>query len=352
MKFSNNSLNIIYLCHAEKEASGGAKIIYNHSELINKLHIDNLTSEVLNIGKKKISKWSNSIKKILKSPSDKYFGWIVEDIEIRKNFKSEWFKNRISIKNDFNFNSKKDFVIFPEIFAHFANVLCFKKKIPYAIFAQNGYALQPTNDYKSLDKAYKNAKFILSYSNDITKCVKSAFPFCKNKIQEIKYSINKNDFNFSIKKVNLITYMPRKLPEHSSHLLFFLRNHLPKSWKVKAIHNLNQKEVYHYLLKSKIFLAFSKLEGLPLPPVEAAIAGNKVIGYTGEGGKEYWHEPVFTEIQNGDFSKFIIEILKFIKKGKRDKKFILGRKKIIKNFSLELEAKKIKNMINRISSLR
>ena len=88
-----------------------------------------------------------------------------------------------------------------------------------------------------------------------------------------------------------------------------------------------------------------------MPPVEAAIAGNKVIGYTGEGGKEYWHEPVFTEIQNGDFSKFIIEILKFVKKGKKDKKFNSGRKKIIKNFSLELEIKKIKYMLNRISLL-
>mgnify|MGYP003726531753 FL=1 len=79
---------------------------------------------------------------------------------------------------------------------------------------------------------------------------------------------------------------------------------MPKSWKLKPIHNLTQKEVYKYLLKSKIFLAFSKLEGLPLPPVEAAIAGNKVIGYTGEGGKEYWREPLFTEISNGDFLKF------------------------------------------------
>ena len=36
----------------------------------------------------------------------------------------------------------------------------------------------------------------------------------------------------------------------------------------------------------KIFLSFSSLEGLGLPPVEAALAGNHVIGYTGEGGNE------------------------------------------------------------------
>ena len=30
--FFNNSLNIIYICTAEKGPSGGAKIIYNHSD--------------------------------------------------------------------------------------------------------------------------------------------------------------------------------------------------------------------------------------------------------------------------------------------------------------------------------
>ena len=34
----------------------------------------------------------------------------------------------------------------------------------------------------------------------------------------------------------------------------------------------------------------SNLEGLGLPPLETPIAGNKVIGYTGEEGKEYWKE--------------------------------------------------------------
>ena len=46
-----------------------------------------------------------------------------------------------------------------------------------------------------------------------------------------------------------------------------------------------------------------------MPPIEAALAGNKVIGYTGEGGKEYWKKPIFTEIPNGNALKFVKEIL-------------------------------------------
>ena len=53
--------NIIYLCNAEKGATGGAKIIYKHSQLINSF--EDYTSQVVHIRKKKTAKWKNSIKK-------------------------------------------------------------------------------------------------------------------------------------------------------------------------------------------------------------------------------------------------------------------------------------------------
>ena len=45
-----------------------------------------------------------------------------------------------------------------------------------------------------------------------------------------------------------------------------------------------------------------------MPPLEAAIAGNKVIGYTGGGGKEYWIKPIFDEIQPGNIKGFCEKI--------------------------------------------
>ena len=103
-------------------------------------------------------------------------------------------------------------------------------------------------------------------------------------------------------------------------------------------------------LNLKIFLAFSKLEGLALPPMEAGIAGNKVIGYHGEGGKDYWVKPLFTKIPNGDFKKFVAEIIKFIKKANKNKSFNSVRKKLIKKFAPALEKKKYKIMLNKINS--
>ena len=320
-------LNIIYINHSEKGPSGGGKIIYRHSEIINNLK-SNFTSQVLHIKKKKSQKWRNSINKILKINNRRYYGWNFKDIAPNKNFKSDWFKKNINLKNDFLFNSKKDFVIIPEIYAHLANDLLHKNNISYAIFAQNGYCLNPTNDYKALNQSYKNAKFILSYSKDITKCVELAFPFCKNKIQDTIYSINADEFDFSTPKTNTITYMPRKLPQHSELVLFFLKNLLPKNWKIKKIHNFTEEKVFYYLLRSKVFLSFTHFEGLGMPPIEAAIAGNKVIGYTGEAGKEIWKKPIFTEIPNGDILKFVDSILKNLKIKNNTKKNSLQRKKL------------------------
>ncbi len=352
MKNINKSLNIIYLCTADKGPSGGAKTIYNHSESINKLKIPNLTSEILHIKKKKTSRWNSSIKKILRVSNNNYFGWNTRDITVNSNFKNKWFKNNIKIKKDFKFDKSKDFVIFPEIFAHFADDLCIKNKINFGIFIQNGYCLNPTNNHKKIDKVYKNSKFLLSYSKDISNCIKLAFPECKKKILKTNISIDAKKINLKAKKENMITYMPRKLPTHSDNLIFFLRNKLPKTWKFKSLNNLDEKDIYKYLSKSKIFLSFSNMEGLGIPPIEAAIAGNKVIGYVGQGGSEYWKKPIFTEVNHGDISKFIKEIFASIKNKKIPKEINSSRRKIIKKYSVYQKEKFLLKMINKIISFR
>ena len=350
MKNNNKNINVIYVCPAEKKPSGGVRIIYRHSEIINNLN-KNYSSEVIHLGKKKISKYINSLGKFFKSDYNKYSGWNFNEIEAKKNFRYKWIKNNIKIKNNLKFTKNVDFIILPEIMAHLAEEICIKKKINYALFVQNGYALQATSNYKKLDLAYKKAKFIISYSDNITNCVKTCFPFCANKILKISYSIDYKKFNTSTKKKNIITYMPRKLPEHFDQLYFFLRKRLPKNWLIKKIHNITEEKVYKELLISKIFLAFSRMEGLPLPPVEAAIAGNKVIGYTGEGGKEYWQKPIFTEINNGNILKFTNEILKYTRIKKINKNFSKLKNKIIKKFSPATEFKNIIFMLKKISSI-
>ncbi len=347
IKIVKNLKNIIYLCNTERGPSGGAKIIYNHSEIIN--NFKNFTSQVVHIRKKKTSKWTRSIKKRLNINSSSETGWQANEIEALKNFKYNWFSNKVSIKQNLNFSQSSDFVILPEIFAHLAEDLLIKEKIKYAIFVQNGYSISFTNNKTKLNKAYSNAKFILSYSDDITKCIQLSFPKLKTKIIKIKVSIQQDRKINLKKKKKLITYMSRKLPQHSFHVVYFLKKHLPKEWSLKDLNNINEREVFKNLFNSKIFLSFSNLEGLGLPPLEAAFAGNYVIGYTGEGGKDYWKKPIFTEIYSGDIRNFVKQVIKKVSEINMNKTQRLNQyKNILKEFSKPNEISHIKKFLKEI----
>ena len=99
--------------------------------------------------------------------------------------------------------------------------------------------------------------------------------------------------------------MPRKLPSQARQVLYALRPYLPAGWQIQPIDNVDELTCAALLRRSKIFLAFSEFEGLPLPPLEAALAGNLVVGYTGQGGAEYWEEPNFRLVAQGDIFGFV-----------------------------------------------
>ena len=84
-----------------------------------------------------------------------------------------------------------------------------------------------------------------------------------------------------------------------------------------------------------------------MPPLEAAIAGNKVIGYTGEGGKEYWRKPIFEEIHSGDLKRFSEKILDSVNNLPVNwhKKTLPHRKKLINKY----EPQVFRDYKNRIS---
>ena len=339
--------NIIYLCDAEKKASGGAKIIYQHSQIINSFK--GYSSEVLHIKLKKSAKWKISLTKKIGLSNSNHHGWQLNQIKALVNFKHNWFHNKIIIKNNFNFNPSKDLVIFPEIYAHLAEDLCIKKNISYGIFVQNGYSINSSSNLKLINNVYNNANFILSYSKDINECIQLNFPNITKKIVNINISINSKKFTFNNKKKNLITYMSRKLPNHSSKVISILKRYLPLKWKIKDLNNISEKEVYRNLNQSKIFLSFSELEGLGIPPLEAALFNNHVIGYIGEGGKDYWKKPIFTKISSGDIKKFVHEIVKRIKnKNFTNKNLAVQRKKIREDYSLKKETISLKKFLRKI----
>ena len=341
--------NINFFLPHEKKVAGGIKRIIFHAKTIN--NIDKLISaNLLFIKKKTTSKWIDSIKKKIKIKNN-YTGWRIKDIKTveKKNQNFQFLDKKTKIIKKLNFDEKTDFIIFPEIFAHFAEELYPKKKVKYAIMVLNSFSIFPTSDIKKLNKCYRNAEFIISGSKIISKYIKFTFPNIK-KIYQSTLSIDKKIYSKNLAKKNIITYMPRKLKNESSLLFLYLKKNLPKNWKILPLDNMTEKEIALNLNKSKIFLSFSELEGFGRPPLEAAIAGNKVIGYHGEGGKEFMKAPIFTTIERGnilEFAKTVIEKIDY----KIDKKKQLKQiKQLSDTYSKKNEIRSIKKYLKHIKS--
>ena len=350
----NKIKNIIYFLPAQKFPSGGAMVIYRHSYLINKMKINGLKSYIVHYKKKKLSKFVESIKKKINFKKNKnIFGYNFIDFKVEKNFipDKNWINIPVLNKNDFNFNSNEDFLIFPEIIAHFSETICLKKRIRYSILVQGVYHMHQTNNFKRIYNSYKNAEFIITTTKTSERLFLNIFPKIKKKIKILNLSINSKIFYPSKKKSNTITCMPRKLENHFHLLKLFLNDKLAKKWKILSLTNLNNKEIIKKLNKSKIFLSFSNLEGLGLPPLEAALSGNKIIGYTGEGGKDYFKKPIFEIVMNGDILTFSKKILKSVKTYEKlsfhkNINAIKARSLLAKKYSLSNEIKSLEEIFN------
>ena len=122
------NINIIYILPELKGASGGGKVIYNHSNKINSLD-RKFSSQVLHLKKNLSYKLKISISKRINFFNETFSGWNGKNVKV-SNFlpNKNWFSKTIKLKNNLVFNSKRDFIILPEIFAHFAKDFDLKKK--------------------------------------------------------------------------------------------------------------------------------------------------------------------------------------------------------------------------------
>jgi len=267
--------SIIFLCPATNVPRGGVKVIYHQAAVINE-NIGVMSASVLH--------------------------------PLSPEFNCTWFEHHATFKRNLEFDPQHDFVMVPEFWAVPHGKLLNEIGVRYGIYVQNGYALG-LNNSDGLEAAYSNADLILTISDDTVECINLAYPQCSGRIHRVHCSVNPDQFIANSEKENMISYMPRRLKRHSDLVIFFLNKRIPPHWKIEAIDGLNEAEVATVLKRSKIFLSFSELEGLGLPPIEAALSGCHIIGYTGEAAKEYWDNKIFTEIHAGDIRAFVTAVL-------------------------------------------
>lgn len=315
-------MRIIYGSPPTNEPSGGVKVIYRHAELLRNLGID-------------------------------AYVWLPGD----QDFICDWFDHRAAVIRTGDLSPGTDFLIVPEIWATgYVRVL---KSMGFrvGIFVQNAYLthvnLDPGNS-NGIRDAYFSADLVFSISTDTSRYLSEILLVPASKLIELRYSVDRTLF-YPAMKLPLITYMPRKMGEHSGRVVSIISGLLPSNWEIRALDRLSERAVASALSRSILFLAFSEFEGLPVPPVEAALAGNIVIGYHGQGGREYWTSPNFVEIQQGDIQRFVFEVLDKVVEVSSGQlnlgELNSGINFLAASFSVERERSMLMRMVEAISAL-
>ena len=293
--------------------SGGVKQIFRQAETLKK---NGFNASVLLQGKSK-QKWFHSDAQIAHSPYlFKLLKYILGNRKITfiKKIKL-WFLNKRSIPID-----KNTILVFPEIYGD------------------------------KIDKIAPNIKKVIFNQN----CY---YTFPKLNTYKMTLGIDTSIFSYSSKKQKQICFMPRKLTDDVRQVILILKlRGVLSNWSLVSIDNKNELEVANIMKESVFFLSFNHREGFGLPPIEAMACGCYVIGYHGEGGREYFNPKFSSSIEGGNIIEYVKKVEELlliyekspeiiIEKGKKASDFILS------NYSMEREEKDTISIWNNILHL-
>lgn len=338
---------IYFICPSNNFASGGVKQIYRQVETLNK---NGFEAYLLLKKKRKKENWFNSDVPASYSPL------IFKQLKyLYKKKKINFFRN--IILKFLKAQSKKieadSILVFPEIYG--PDIHKIEPEIFKVIFNQNCYY---TFQYFSIHESYKTTPYnhpktlaTIVASKDAERYIKYAFK--DTKVLTMRLGIDDKIFRYSKNKEKQISFMPRKLGDDVMQVINILkqRNNL-KDWALVPIENKSEAEVADIMKNSMIFLSFNHKEGFGLPPVEAMSCGCYVIGYTGQGGKEYFKPEFSSQVEDGNIIQFVERIEECIEKYERNSEEILAKGKlasefVIQNYNLNIEINDtIKNWSN------
>ena len=320
------STKIYFVCPKNKFASGGVKQIYRQVEILQK---NGYQAFVLHKKKTK-EKWFQSSAVIKSSP------FLFKLLKYFLSGKKLSFSKKIKLsllKRQSETIGKNDILVFPEIYGN--AIYSVEPEVRKIIFNQNCYYTFNTSSINRNNTcAQESIQTIITVSEDSKNYLEYAFP--KSEIHRIRLGINHHIFNYSDKKEKQICFMPRKLSEDVTQVINILRQRAAsKGWKLVSIDNKSEKEVAEIMKQSLIFLSFNHREGFGLPPAEAMACGCFVIGYQGQGSKEYLKAEFSYPIAEGDIISFTKNIERLMHKYESDPQSILEKGKMASDFILE-----------------
>jgi Glycosyl transferases group 1 len=260
---------IFYLSPDSTDASGGVRVIYRHVDLLNELGFDATV------------------------------------LHRRRAYRAHWFENqtRVAASRDVVLASH-DVLVVPEMYG--ANLGRLAPGPRLVIFNQGPYH---TFSGLSLDDAAKlrdmPVEAILTVSEDGLGLLRAAF--ANIPVHVVRSVIDGSIFHppVTFEGRRRLAYSTSRRDVERQQLLAMLgiRGHLA-GWELVAIEGMSEREVSEELRSCAIFLSFSQLDGFGLPPAEAMASGCYVIGFHGQGGREYFNAAYCQPIPDTDLLSF------------------------------------------------
>jgi len=267
----------------------------------------------------------------------------------------EWFWNcTVTVEFKDVQITTDDLLIIPEVMAD--QVLTIFPGVRKIIFNQNSFkTFKPflNGDLKDVQKAYfhKDIVQIIAASDYDVNVLSLLFPGIK--LSKFSYGIDEKLFYFNPNKKKMIALMPRKETQDAIYLDCLLKT-LDKldGFEIKIIHLITQEACAKILREAAIFLSFSYQESFGLPPAEAMACGCIVIGYHGQGGKEFFKKDLNYSIEQSNLIEYAEQVNRVIAEytinysatvdmGRRASEYIL------KKYSMANQEKSILDIIRR-----
>ena len=270
-------------------------------------------------------------------------------------FRVTWFKNTTKVTTVANVSIERDdVVVIPEIWAE--RVLTLWPGIRKIIFNQDSF-----NTFIPFKYNLQQVKQIYSHPDVVQVMVVSEYDFdALNwlfpgiRVKRICHGINDKIFYFNPHKRKQIAFMPRKGTEDFIFLdyLLALKNCLD-DFTITVIDKMPLQQCARVLRESAIFLSFSHKEGFGLPPAEAMACGCIVIGYHGQGGKEFFKKNLTFNIEHADLFSYAKKVCYIIEQFKTNPLTTLQIGKqasefILKNYSLANQERSILSAIQHL----
>ena len=234
-----------------------------------------------------------------------------------RGFGIDWFEHSTHVLHGPMKLKTDDIAVFSEIGGlKIADSFAANRKV---IFNQNAYytfARYPLEGRVKTPYLHQEVVATIVVSEDSRQYLQHVFPNLP--IHRIRCGIEPRLY-FPQEKKKQICFMSRKGADDARQVLYMLRYRKKlEGWIIREIQNVPQARAAEIIRESAIFMSFGAPEGFGLPPAEAMAAHCIVVGYHGNGGREFFTPNHGFPIELGDILGYARTMERVLEEYSRD----------------------------------